>query len=162
MGDAAPGNPTADAKPFTGIAVAALAFAALAVAVTVVDFLSSIQPLSPTVAGWRYTASASLAGGLAIPVLAVLVAAFAARYLDRPALTRRLALAAKIVAGLLVAMWLVFMIDGFSMRGQAKPEERAIGDAGILQASLKFLLQAAVLFVIGRALQASRPNPQGK
>ena len=72
MGDAAPVDPTTDAKPFTGIAVAALAFAALATAVTVVDFVSSIQPLSPTIAAWRYQASASLAGGLAIPVLAVL------------------------------------------------------------------------------------------
>ncbi len=161
MGDAAPVDPTTDAKPFTGIAVAALAFAALATAVTVVDFVSSIQPLSPTIAAWRYQASASLAGGLAIPVLAVLVAAFAARYLDRPVLTRRLAFAAKVLAGLLVAIWLVLMIDGFSMRGEAKPEERSIGDAGIVQASLKYLLQAAVLFVIGRALQ-SRPDTQGK
>jgi hypothetical protein len=162
MGDAAPGSPTADAKPATGIALAGLAFAVLAVAVTAVDFLSSIQPLSPTVAGWRYQASASLAGGLAIPMLAIFVAAFSAWYLDRPALTSRLAAASTILAGLLVAIWLVFMIDGFTMRGQAKPEERSIGDAGILQASLKFLLQAAVLFVIGRTLRAPRPDPQGK
>ena len=162
MGDAVPGHASAESKPYRLIALAALGFGAFTVVSSVIDFIGAIQPLSPTIAGWRYTSSAALAGYLAIPVVGVFAAALAAWYLERPNLTKRLALAAQLVAGLLLAIWIVFLIDSFAMRSGAKPEERAIGDAGVVQASLKFLLYALVLFLIGRSLKATRPVSQGK
>lgn len=142
-------------KAFNGLATGALLFALFAVIVAAVDFIGAIQPLSPTVSGWRYTSSASLTSYLGVPIVVALVAALAAVYLDRPGLTSRLALTCKIMAGLLVAIWIVFLVDSFIVRGGAAAEERQVGDIGIFQTSVKYLLYSLALFLSGRALSRS-------
>ena len=155
MGDATrTADPSADTKEFRGIAVAALWFGALTIAFTLADFISSIQPLSPTIAGWRYTSLAALTGFLGVPVMGAFAAVLAAAYLERPALSARLALACKLIAVLLVVALIVFLIDAMAMRAGAKPEERSIGDIGVVQHTVKYLFYSIAVFLAGRAVGA--------
>lgn len=157
MGDATRTATTnAAVKEFRGIAWAALWFGALTIVITMLDYIGSIQPFSPTIAGWRYVSLASLTGFLGIPVMGAFAAALAAHYLERPVLAARLGVACKIIAIILVVAMILFLFDGLSMRSDAKPEERRVGDFGVVQTALKYVLYSLALFLLGRGLSAPR------
>lgn len=115
------------------------------------EFLASVWPLHPGEVRWRFGAVGLFSGALLVPVLAVLLAYAVALLLEHRMVQRVISVLSGLVALLLVAASVGFILDTLQMRSQVRPEAHHAFDVASALGLAKLLVGALGLVCLSLA-----------
>jgi hypothetical protein len=139
------------------LSMAAYVVAAVFLLSPLVDVVTNVYPTDIGNMQWRFGAIGILSNYLISGVFGLLLATLVAAFLGHRGVLRTSAVIDLVVAALLLALMLLFALDVLQLRQTVRPEAGEMFKIGALKASLKLLMTAAALAVLGvRALKASR------
>ncbi len=139
------------------LSVAAYAVAVLFILSPLVDVLTNIYPTDLGSMQWRFGAIGILSNYLISGVFGLLLATLVAALLGHRTLLRISAIVDLATAAVLLGITLLFALDVLQLRSTVRPEAGEMFRIGALKASLKILMTAVALLLLGiRALKASR------
>lgn len=131
----------------------------LLVATPLLDFGSGILPLNFANVQWRFGVVGLLSGFLMTPVLGVLLAMGVAHYAEHYAVQRVVAVLNLIVAGLFLALLVLFALDIVQLNSVVQPEAAGQFHTAATKAAAKHIAFVALEVWLGVAgWKMSRPS----
>jgi hypothetical protein len=132
--------------------------AALLVVIPLADFLLSVPPSEFSNVQWRFAAVGLLAGFMLTPVLGLAMALVVAAVLEHYRVQRWLVAVSLLMATVLIALSLGFVLDMLQVRASVPDEGRAAFTNAWTRAILKHALAATAFAYLG--LRARRMIPE--
>lgn len=142
------------------------AVALFLIAMPLMDFVANVWPPAPGLATWRYASAGILSGFLMTPMVGVVMAFAAASVLDQRRSLKVFGILAAVVAVILIAAALLFVLDVLQVRATLEEEERTRILIGGAMALVKYLVAAGCLVWLSlagiRASRGARSDRKGR
>jgi hypothetical protein len=131
--------------------------AALLVVVPVVDYVLSVPPPQLSDVQWRFAAVGLLTNHTLTPILGLAMAFVISAFLKQHAIQRLLVVSCLLIATILIALSLGFVLDVMQVRASVPEEGRAAFNSAWKRALIKLALTTGALAYMG--LRARRMIP---
>jgi hypothetical protein len=135
--------------PEEALAAPLYAVAAMLVVVPAVDFLLSVPPAQPSSTQWRFSAVGLLSGYTITPVLGLSLALVVSAVAKQVAVQRVLVIVCLMVAVILLALGVGFILDMTRLRASVPQEGLPAFNSAWIRAITKHTLSAGTLAYLG-------------